>query len=1848
MRTLRFLLIHILLVMPLFLHAQSYDSLWKQVEDAVNKDLPKTEMEVLQRIIGKAQSEKQYGHLLKAELTKSFVQVHITPDSLMAVVRELDEKVTMTEKTDPAMAAVYCSVLGHIYASNIPNLDDGEELSKRYFARSLADPKMLASHQASAFDPMIEKGIDSKYFNNDLLSVLGFEANDFKTLHDYYLQTGNREATLITALRMIQQERSHTAHQIFKDSRYAASLDSLITQYHDLPLCGEVAIERFNYMSSCEDITRGERMDYLEEALLKWGNWKGMNQLRNEKMQMIQPWFNAQLKVRLQRPGIPTEVEFLQVRNLPSVTIKVSQLNLTGDHSYNIWNKEDLRQLKQKIIKGSTKEYKKSFPIENEYDILKDSLMIDGLPVGIYLLEYVAEEKDITPSYQLLNVSNLFSVEQYLPGQKIRIAVLDATTGQPIARAKIKLERESRRNDQDKTVLLETDAKGEVVYTYNHYQPQSIYVCTSTDKAFPKTDCYGDFSYYEPRSNITRMSLFTDRSIYRPGQTVHVGAILMNAEKGQTVNVIPDKSFKITLRDANRQVVKEETLTTDEYGSAHTSFTLPTSGLNGNFTIQTSEGNGSTSFKVEEYKRPTFQVEFDKYEGEYRAGDTVKIKGHAKSYAGVPVQGAKVSYTINRKRAFWYWWCRNTASEQLMATGDVLTDDHGDFEISVPMIIPEGDDTFYRFVIVVDVTDAVGETHAGEMSLPLGRKPFSFFFSIPEKQLRDSIQQVTFFLKNAAGNDIEGKVRYTIDGKDLTIVDANQPVSLNSKLLSSGKHLLEATCNGETMKQEFVVFSLTDKKPCIDTPNWYYLTSNEFPKEDKGGVTLQVGSSYRNTHILYTVIAGNTLLESGSFDLSDAIQTRVFKYQEQYGTGILINYIWVKDGICYNHFDLITKPLPDKKLRLSWNTFRDQLLPGQQEEWILQVLQPDGKSADARMVATMYDKSLDQLKGLTWSVPELLYYNHPHTNWLFFHNHSLGIGGSKNLKYLNVDQLQFSHLSREQWEQILYNVIYNNRRIIIRGTRPMMRTMAKNSASVDMVAVEEAAVMDLQAAPMDEMKMAAKETPVVVGYAAQGAFDVAGNDEGSAEETVNKEVLRENLNETAFFYPSLTTDKDGQVSIRFTLPESVTTWRFLGLAYDKTMNHGMLEGVTVAKKEVMVQPNIPRFIRKGDNATIATRIFNTSDHAISGTVKMQLLDPTTETVIHEESQPFVVDKEGTVSASFRYSPTKVYDLLICRIIASGEGYSDGEQHYLPILSDMEKVLNTRPFTQHEPGTYQVNVGQLIPQDAEEPQLTFEYTNNPAWLVVQSLPYISDADEHNAISLSAAYYANSLGKYLMDQSAAIKKTFNLWRQEKKEEGSLMSNLSKDQSLKTLVLSETPWVLDAKDEQSQKEALVNFFDENTLQHQKEHILSRLKKLQLPDGSFTWWEGMKGSPRMTAQVMMFLTRLNLLSGNHSETAEMIDHSFRYLSKIVIEEVNEFRKREKAGHRVYISGYHALQWVYLCAVSGRTMNAKEKDAAGYLMRYLEKLKKEQSLYAKAMMAVVYQKDGQLKKAKEYVQSLKEYSVFTEEMGRYYDTPRSGYSWCNYRIPTQVSVIEALNIVTPDDQSTIDEMRRWLLQEKRTVRWETPISSVDAVYAFLNGHMSELGNSELATVRMDEKELVLPAATAGIGYVKTVIEDTAAKTLSVEKKSEGTSWGAVYAQFYQKTSAIDDTSSGITIKREIRNEGKQLSVGDKVTVRLTITADRDYDYVQVVDKRAACLEPVSQLSGYHWGYYISPRDCATHYYFDMMPKGTHVIETEYYIDRTGDYETGSCTVQCAYSPEYYGLTRSQRLKIEE
>ena len=1809
--------------------AQTYDNLWKQADIIARKDQPRSEIGVMKKIISKASAAKDYGQLLAAEMRQMILWKEISADSLTPNVERMEAEVLKVK--DPALKAVRYAVLGKVYS------DMDEKKSEEFFKKALQQPELLAKHTSTEYVPLTLKGVDGSSFNNDLLHLIGFEADSkeaYLLMYTYYNKVENRGAACLCAYKLIEKYRQDDVREVRK-SKYLNTIDSLIHVYQDIPEAGELAVEHFRFMEGATDAKPLDKLNYINYALSRWGGWSRMNELRNAQKRLTEPMFRVKRMPQVLRPGEKAWV-YLDVRNLQNLKISISRLNITADNEYDAQNEATYKMLLKKTTKLHQKDYSRNYYGRPDYEEVKDSIEIGGnLPLGAYLMEVTSDNTGIAPQRQLFYVSNLAVMIQQLPDDKHRYVVVNATDGQPIAGAKIELYDQwygfnTKKDKRTVHARLTTDENGEA---YFKNVDGNILISTSNDKFTPAKGIYlSRDRYYEKKDNDAKYQVYTDRSIYRPGQTVHASAISYIVKKGLDASV-PGKSMelKFILRDANWKQVAEQKATTDEYGTASVDFELPKEGQTGLYSISVN-GTGTKYVRVEEYKRPTFEITFPKVNEKYNWGDTVVVKASVKTYAGVPVQGAKVEYQVTRRNQLW-WWGAGSAG-QLVKTDSCVTREDGTFDVEIPLEASlSGKDEadmsdfmriarFFNFEVSAIVTDISGESHEGVMSLPLGTKSTILTVNLPKRIETDSLKTVTFAYRNASGMPISSRLKYRIDKGEWKDAEANVPVSIKEYASSassafvwkSGVHQLEAICGQDTLQQKFTLFSMKDTHPVEPTTEWYYQTAKTFPRDGKP-VYIQVGSSENGAHIVYSIIAGNKLLEKGAWELGDSIVTLPFTYKEEYASGIVLNYSFVKQGKCYTRMMSIARPLPEKKLNIAWKTFRNRLTPGQKEEWTLKITTPDGKPAKAQLMSVLYDKSLDQIARHSWDISLGFYQSLPNCYWehnLTFRSFYLdGVYPTKyyDEKELDVDKFDGKYFSYNGYMQAMeLSKLERSSGSTVEAVR-----VDKHSSMKDELVREEAKVVRIRGSKMVRVAAAAPS--------ANKVFDVveempqfAGGSGADTEQYLDKVQVRENLNETAFFYPALESDNNGNVAIRFTLPESVTTWKFMGLAHDKEMRNGLLVDEAVAQKTVMIQPNMPRFLREGDKATIVAKLSNTSDKKVSGNARMQIIDPETNKVVWQKTQGYHIDANGSATVSFDVQGLKE-GVYINKVVAAGNGYSDGEQHYLPVLSNRELVVNTLPITLHQKGEQNFDLSKLFlnkegkqAKGAENAKVTIEYTNNPSWLMVKALPAISNPDEEDAISLMSAIYANTITTH-------IQKYLSLENQSEK-------NLS----LETI----------------------------RLQNQVE----KLKKLQNADGSFSWWKGMKGSRYMTTSVAEMMVRLNAVAGVQKSTAKMLTSAINYLSGKTAQEVREMKKQEEKKHKVSPSE-QALHYLYILSIDGRKMKQNLEADKAYLLEKMSKMTGNFTIYGKARAAVVLAKNSKQnaayrEKAGEYLQSVNEYAVYREEMGRYYDTRKALYSWRNYKIPTQVSVIEALQMLKPNDKQTIEELQRWLLMSKRTQVWDTPVNTVDAVYAFMKGNESNWDKkAENAVLKLDGKQLPMPQDSTTLGYIKTE-KAGKASTLSIKKKSDYTSWGAVYAEFKQPLSEIASAESGIKVRRvivpaESQGKGKaQAKVGEKVKVTLIITADRDYDFVQITDKRAACLEPVNQLSGYQWnlGCYVSPRDNTTNFYFDRLSKGKHVVEMEYYVDRKGDYQGGTCTAKCAYSPEFGGRTEAYELKV--
>jgi len=1805
-------------------------------------------------------------------------------DSIVGVIQRLKASEKRLRDADPVKAAIYQTLLAH--------LQPDDSVPYRSLAMSHAD--LLAQAKATKFKVLVERLPMGRYFGDDLLSVLGYELEEYATLHDYYDRHGNRPAAMLTALQLLEAQR-------VTRPQYIASLDSLMGIYGDLEVSAEVALARYQAMTY--DYSVKEKGEYLEKALNKYTGYWRVDALRDAFNTLCQ----SHLQIRLLK-SLSVSTDSLSFttccRNIRHIDVDIYSTDIPATDAVNGWPVDvgDFNDYQKRNRIKHIKHEELAITDANQYETFTHRHLLPPLGKGVYLIRFKTTPSLKEDLYVFQCVSDLRTLSLDMTNGKQLVTVVNAISGKPVPYAQLY-------DDDFEKLLATTNAQGEALVD------DDLDVCPATaDDRY----CYESESsrnYPTNHDKTFHLNVMTDRAIYRPGQDIQL-AVLAHTRQGDDVAVLTGKSIEVKLLDSKRQTVDTAQVVTDEYGVAHARFTLKPNLLHGAYRIEAilpaqqphgRDVTGVAVLRVEQYKRPTFKITIDDNHERIARGDTVMITGQATTMTGVPLSNATVTYTIGAIKNH-----QDTIS----------TDSEGRFKIAVPTDAKH----IWYYHVALQVTDQTGESHDEVVRFAMANRPVALTSDagsvswIEQAQLAKTA--VTFRARNVMHQDIDGAVvKYWIQGIEQASDTVSAGRRTNLRLpagLPCGKYALKASCDGDTLVSTIIVYDPQATRPCYDADIWF--------KTDKERIEL--GTSRHDVHVLYAVMRADSCLERGSIELSDTIIRRDFTYQPLYGDGIKVLYAWWKDGKLYQASHTIVKPQPDKALALCWNTFRDRLTPGQKEQWQLQVNRPDGTPADARVIAAMYDKSLDEFEPHNWQMRlsfDRSLFNSDYTSQYNNRNYS----PSQDAKIVNLEY-PLEHMSHfksglmgsemvirglvvdENDEPIIgatvsvqrnsrvststdfdgkFEVLahigdkivvsfmgFGTQRIVARDRRPVVVKMGLDEG----IQLDEVVVSGYQ---MADKRLFTGSTPkvrvrgatsiygdvrplivvdgVVVDVIAEvGADALSGGDANaliasmlpniSANDIRDFKILtdpsataiygarawagvilintvkgdgaqaiartlnlpaRENLNETAFFFPTLQTDEQGRVNLQYTLPESVTTWRVMTQAHTRDMCWGALGGEVVASKQFMVQPNVPRFVRMGDTATITSRIVNTCDHDVRGAVSMQLVDTETDRVVYTQHQTFAAAQGESATVTFSYKPQQSKTLLMCKVVASNGEASDGEQHYLPVLSQLELVTRTVPFTLLGKGQASIDLSKLEVKKAFGAQYTLEYTNNPAWLMMQALHEYAHPVDDCAACQAIAYFSLKTAAGILSMSPQVAQTMQQWRDEQDSVGQ-QSPLERNQELKSIVLAETPWVGIAKTETEQRQQLSKFLDQTALNGKVSTTLSALKALQNGDGSWSWFKGMKGSMAMTQMVLEALVRVNVLLGKQYETQYMMNSGFDYLARQGIDQ----------------------RYLYLAAMDDRDVPDSCRRERKIIIKEMKRDKSWHSAYTDCIMATTLWKWGEKKAARQQLDAVMADMLSSKALGRYFDATSHSYWWHDLKIPTQVAAIEAMQLIHPDDTTAIEEMRRWLLQQKRTQYWSTAYNTANAVYAFINGNLRVLDEVPMAQFSVDGWRIDLPQGSAALGYVKTDLKLKEPYRLTVNKRHAGTSWGTVYAQFVQPSSAVEKSSSGISVKREIvKSNGDTLHVGDRVTVRLTITASRDLDFVQVIDKRPACLEPVNPLSGYYRGCYCDLKDTETRYYIDHMRQGTRVIERDYFIDRAGTYETGITTAQCAYAPEF-------------
>ena len=1889
----RYLSLIVLLVMSVFapMQAQTYDNLWKELEVLERKDLPKSVISEAMKIYDKAKAEQNVPQMMKAYLTAMQYRSLLTPDSLKVDMNGLEQWASQTGSVEDK--AILYSILGEM---TMP-VDVKKGLG--YLQASLKDKDRLLLIPVEKLRPMVRVGETSKrYFRDNLYNLLARRAiqimqqyrwqaaakanqtnslpvdmtdmdqfvtyqfvpvsdcdltaavmQTYQSLLKAYDTETEREGWLLTGIDALNYLYRNFSGN-FSNDVCQQELRKWIHTYPAVKTVPEAYLALAQFLQYQNN--QVERLRIVREGIAGYPRYEGINQLKNIEKEIL----NASLSLEI-ATAYPGEQQSVKVnyKNLTGITLQLYKVNLPVTSAV-LQNRTT--HFESKYARLQREEHFSLKPT-TDYLNVDTTLTIQVPQAGIYFLKAVPDGKKGVSDGTLMNVTALKTIYRPLPDGTLELVVVDAVSGQPVSEAEVTIYTEKgggyspqQTYQADKQGTLKLDFLNSNKYWYNAH--------TAADNAMPILNLWKNDYYYKESKRKEVLQLFTDRSIYRPGQTVYVSGLAYEMEKDST-RVLTDKKYTVSLYDANNNETGKVEVRTNGFGSFSGQFVLPSPCLTGYFSLRAADT--SVSFKVEEYKRPTFDVTFEPVKVEYQVGDSIEVVGMAKTFAGAPVQNARVHYNISRSYA-WVWRFMGRGSARW--EGEAMTDADGKFSVPVHFEIDsdrrESPLWYYTYNIQADVTDGAGETQQANLSLPLGSTSMVLNMdNLPDNLVKEKKLEIKLTAMNLSGEPVDTPVTYQVvemeeqkDGQEkegrkvLTgTVEANKSFvpeaiyalpSGNYRLKLSAKDTQGREC---TASKNFLLFSLNDKRPPFVITDWFYQDGLEF--DAASPATVYIGSSEKNVYLLYDVFAGNKRLESKRIELSDSVVSFRFPYKKEYGDGILVSMAFVKDGRLYSHNARIMKPAPEKKLQLKWTTFRDKLRSGQQEEWKLTVLYPDGSPAEAEMLATMYDASLDKIYSahkLDFGVD--FHYVVPLTYWNTSYMRNAYLYVDFPLKRLRAVPLEYSELiipSTGRMEAMVVGYGGSPRATLagalkIRG-RSAANAVMNQEAVTDMVLQEE-----------------------MVETSAQEKAEMGSSEELAETGDIQ---IRENFAETAFFYPQLRTNEKGEVSISFVLPESLTRWKFMGLAHTRNVDYGKIEATATASKEFMLQPNMPRFVRVGDKANIAASLMNLSDKGVKGTVRMELFNPETEKVFYSQKQKFDVKGGETGHVNFTFEVSDKYAVMACRMVADGDTFSDGEQRYIPVLTDKQWVTETVPLNVNGEGAHTFSLENLFnkhSKTASEQRLTVEFTAHPAWYAVQALPVVAHPQNEDALSWATAYYAHSLAAYIVKENPRIKQVFDSWKAQGGTKETFMSNLQKNQELKNILLAETPWLAEATNEAEQKQRIATLFDLNTMNSQLAVSVEKLGELQNADGAWSWYKGMQGSRYVTTQVMEMLVRLNALTHQDADSRmqPMIQKGFEYLGKQAAEEYKSMKEAEKKGAVGIRPSEQVLRYLYICALDGKA--PVDEKVNRYFIDKLSGEGKELTIYEKALGAIILQQAGKVAEAKLFMQSLMEYSVVTDEMGRYFDTPKARYSWFSYKIPTEVAAMEAIQRITKDTKA-IDEMKRWLLKQKQTQTWETPIATADAVYALMaTGASDLLANTGGVEITLG-KEVIRTPADDAIGYIKkTVIGDVMnIKKVRVDKEGTGMGWGAVYAQYLESMDQIGEQGNGLSVSRQLYkgdealNESAPLKVGDKITVRLTVKADRDMDFVQIKDDRAACMEPLQAVSGFRWGnglgYYQATKDASTQFFIDQMRKGTYVIEYQVYVNRTGEYQAGIATVQSAYAPEFGGHTGGYRVMVE-
>ena len=1882
------------------LNAQSYNDLWEDVNKNLENRLPQSAETILNKIEQKAVEENNQKELLKSYVYRFRIFELSEEEPLETSINFAVRNVANLQEPERAIfniaiASLYETYLNnyyHIIKNNIPiysgqqTTDNGQQtlsmkfwdkatfdrVINKYYENALSDVKSLQDNSAESYkdilaindetadfdfnieptlyDYVLHKIIDNKINHGNSVETSSYGVSElYLNLIDFDKKNNYTDAAIYNEIQKLEYEYKNTDDF----ETYFNSLEKIKNENINNPLVTSVMSLQAEAILSQQTTdnsqsSKAKALSICNEAIKLFPDSKGAKNCEEIRSEILE----KELTLSMQNVVLPNK----------DITAKLTYRNLTNPH-YRIYkvSPKEWENISKTYYdkKDFAKEiFKHELIVENHIEIIDEkdyqeheiSISLPKLDCGTYFILFSKDDNFIMnnrdyPAIHSFQVS-ILSFVTTKENEDFVIYVLDRDSGKPVKDVNVNIYQQNYDYNKKKYVKKDlhnfiSDKNG-CVRLPNNFS-NSYHIELSKENDILLSD-----SYYIDLDNDTelreRTYFFTDRAIYRPGQTVYFKGIILN-ENSQTKELLVGKETTVVFKDSNWQEVASQTFTTNEFGSLDGSFVIPNNVSNGYFLIKNE--SGSLGFKVEEYKRPTFEITFENPDKSFKLNEEVELSGSVKAYAGFGLDNVNYKYTVVRRTYFpyRYWWFKNYGdNEKQIAFGEGTTDEKGNFNISfnlIPDKKDKGELPVYEYIVTVDVTNAQGETQSKAYTLKASE--IDLIIDIDNNNViisKDSLNLITFNVKNLKENPVEAKIirkislveaygRMSLIYEDVINVNGNYGLfqDVNENLETGKYHVELISAENEMAKiaKDIIIMDLESNEMPYDTMCISYSDRKSAqPGED---VNFYLGSSAKDVNVYVMIKHGDKIRYYKRKTLSDKVLKFSYKIKEEDRGSISFQAFFVKNNTVNIKKRDVLVPYDNLKLDIRLDVTRDDLFPASHEKWNLTIKNFKDEGVVANLLAGMYDASLDVFAKNHWNfdvIPEDEYATWPRTDNSFQDFHS---EASFNY-YGNIGVFDYFLLS-------------------MLGVTPYHRSPRYAGGGI-MYSMAVAEKSNRDAAFMEETIM---------------EYDYVADDISQEEQSLENQepVLRENFNETAFFYPNLITNVDGSLTFSFTMPDALTRWNLMMLAYTKDLKTGTLNKTFTTSKPLMIMSDMPRFCYENDTLWLVANVIRTTDNGQQTTdfeyvsAKLEIFDALTMQpldLILSDKEIIIDDISEGDSKSVRWKVGIKNDetnLLAFRFSVKTENFSDAEQRLLPILSDEVFMTETYPITveANSEKTFDFDFNN---ENERNQGVTLNYCSNPVWYAIQALPYLSQETGEHADAAFNIFYANSLASYIAHNIPNFLNYIKKWQIE--TPNALMSQLQKDENLKAIMLEETPWVLEAKSEAEQKSRLANLFDVNALKYKTDETLKIIKERQSINGGWSWFPNMPESSFITQYILSGFGKLykmnvieNLNDEQQSLAKEITDNAIAFTSNEIVDDYNYY----KNNNLNYELSLNLINELYSLSFFTAEDDDVLKNAKSFFIDKLEKSWQDLSFSLQAKSALILHREGRDETAQLIMKSLQ------ERMSQIKNTTD---------VTTQTLVMEAFREISPNKQ-ILNDMMISLLNNKRTNMWENAMMTVDAIYAILavsgqrsvvSGQWSAISGQSSVMIKVQGSDDIFIQKYWDADEMKNI------DNLTIENNSNNMVWGGLFRQYFVSVDEVRKHENPLKVDRElfverVNENGKYLvpieetniKVGDKVVVNLTIEASQDMEFVFLKDLRAACLEPTEQLSRYNYSdgmlYYQSNSDVYMGFYFDRLPKGKHRVSYSMYVTKEGSFSNGYALIQCMYAPEFSGYSEGMRIR---